>query len=160
MARKRCRATNPAPPKSLASSLSRFRRIVLGWDYVRLFSEFSESAAPPIPSTRESEGGLKRARNSYENFDEYLGVLEPLLFEEVKAQIVQQYKEVINGDDDSHYRAAVAKCTESDGFYKVDLVIVDVSREEVSENDLLILSDEKVCLFFKFLEAKRCLLFS
>jgi hypothetical protein len=33
--------------------------------------------------------GLKYAKNSYASVAEYLGVFEPLLFEEVKAQIVQ-----------------------------------------------------------------------
>ena len=33
--------------------------------------------------------GLRRVKNTYDSVAEYLGVFEPLLFEEVKAQIVQ-----------------------------------------------------------------------
>lgn len=33
--------------------------------------------------------GLKKVKNTYVDVDDYLGTFEPLLFEEVKAQIVQ-----------------------------------------------------------------------
>lgn len=32
---------------------------------------------------------LQRVKNTYDSVAEYLGVFEPLLFEEVKAQIIQ-----------------------------------------------------------------------
>lgn len=40
-------------------------------------------------------------------------------------------------------KGAVARCVEADGFYKVDVVVRDDFRDEVSENDLLILSEKE-----------------
>lgn len=123
-------ATNPSPS---SPSLSRFRRVVLGWDYLRLLKESKKRD--------KSGGGLKRAKNRYKDFEEYIGVLEPLLFEEVKSQIAQQSDE---DDDGGNWdKGAVARCTESDGFYRVDVVVRDDFRNQVSDNDLLILSERE-----------------
>ncbi|OAY80131.1 putative helicase MAGATAMA 3, partial [Ananas comosus] len=83
---------------------------------------------------------LKPVKNTYKDVDDYLRVFEPLLFEEVKAQIVQGRDEE---DETDWQKGAVASCTESDGFHKVSMAVLDDFREEVSENDLLLLSKEK-----------------
>ncbi|KAJ6852184.1 putative helicase MAGATAMA 3 [Iris pallida] len=125
-------ATSTASTVTATSSLSRFHRIVLGWDYIRLLKDSSKKnkskEKPAVP--------LKRAKSTYKDIDEYIGVLEPLLFEEVKAQITQQ-------DDEGVVwrRAAIASCVEYDAFHKVALVAEDELREEVSENDLLLVMD-------------------
>lgn len=41
-------------------------------------------------------------------------------------------------------KGIVASCTESEGFHKVSMAVLDDFREMVSENDLLLLSKEKV----------------
>lgn len=37
--------------------------------------------------------GLKQVKNTYKDVDDYLATFEPLLFEEVKAQIIQKKDE-------------------------------------------------------------------
>nr|CAD1824573.1 unnamed protein product [Ananas comosus var. bracteatus] len=126
---------SPSPSSSLSSSssssLNRFHRIVLSWDYVRLVAESKKKNAPE---------DLKPVKNTYKDVDDYLRVFEPLLFEEVKAQVVQGRDEE---DETDWQKGAVASCTESDGFHKVSMAVLDDFREEVSENDLLLLSKEK-----------------
>lgn len=51
-------------------------------------------------------------------------------------------------DETDWQKGAVASCTESDGFHKVSMAVLDDFREEVSENDLLLLSKEKVYICF------------
>lgn len=96
---------------SPASTTDRFLKIVLSWDYLRIVADskvHSNPSAPTngtaitpdgIPEPSPSPGwggqganqakGLQHVKNSYASVDEYLGVFEPLLFEEVKAQILQ-----------------------------------------------------------------------
>ncbi|KAJ3675167.1 hypothetical protein LUZ60_004209 [Juncus effusus] len=112
------------------SSLARFHKVVLGWDYVRLLSDSEK---------RKPSESLQPVKNTYKDFEDYIGVFEPLLFEEVKSQIVQGNKE----DETDWQKGAVATCTESEGFHKVSMAVLDDFREEVSENDLLLLSKQK-----------------
>ncbi|XP_044457505.1 probable helicase MAGATAMA 3 isoform X3 [Triticum aestivum] len=58
---------------SAASTMDRFHKIVLSWDYLRLVAD-----AKGADQTK----GLQRVKNSYASVAEYLGVFEPLLFEE------------------------------------------------------------------------------
>lgn len=128
--------------------------------------------------------GLGRVKNTYASVAEYLAVFEPLLFEEVKAQIVQGRSDEeeggwVGGAPDfvlppqfavglfnsvcvcvccfslpcvsvwaeagqDWQKGIVASCTESEGFHKVSMAVLDDFREMVSENDLLLLSKEKV----------------
>lgn len=93
---------------STTSTMDRFQKIVLSWDYLRLIAESKVHAhqphhtchSPDIPSkslTFSGHGGqggkqakvLQHVKNTYVSVAEYLGVFEPLLFEEVKAQIIQ-----------------------------------------------------------------------
>ncbi|ONK60305.1 uncharacterized protein A4U43_C08F16750 [Asparagus officinalis] len=127
-------AIEKSKPANLApSTLSRFKRIVLGWDYLHLLRESNKR-------DRAGGRGLKRVKNSFEDLDEYIKVFEPLLFEEVKAQITQQNDEEEESNWDS---GGIAKCVESEGFHMVDLVVQDAFQGEVSENDLLILSEKE-----------------
>jgi len=41
-------------------------------------------------------------------------------------------------------RGAVGSCTESEGFHKLSVAVEDNFQDNVSENDLLLLSKEKV----------------
>lgn len=119
--------------------------------------------------------------------EEYIGVFEPLLFEEVKALILQGRDE--EGafsldlgfrnlryrvcflffffffsipwiswvtDETDWQKGAVASCAETDGFHNISLAVLDEFRERVSENDLLLLSKEKVefSLFFVQIDMK------
>lgn len=92
-----------------SSSFGRFYKVVLGWDYLRLLSDskvlfsqnFSFSSSFFLncfnfclicalqEQNRKQPEGLKAVKNTYANFNEYIRVFEPLLFEEIKAQIVQ-----------------------------------------------------------------------
>ncbi|CAA6663788.1 unnamed protein product [Spirodela intermedia] len=112
--------------------LSRFHKIVLGWDYLRLLRESSASRDA-------SASVLKRIKGTYCDVDDYLGIFEPLLFEEVKAHIVQVKDEEVT----EWQKGAIVSCEEANGFHMVSVAILDEFREEVSENDLLILSKEK-----------------
>ncbi|XP_020583755.1 probable helicase MAGATAMA 3 [Phalaenopsis equestris] len=121
-----------APANSFSiTKLSRFQRIVLGWDYIRLLRESGKN------NGRE---GLKHVKNTFDSVEDYIGVFEPLILEELKSQIVQ-------GKDDEEasdwQRGAVASFQEVDEFHKLSLAVLDDFRENVSENDLLLLSKEK-----------------
>jgi senataxin len=41
-------------------------------------------------------------------------------------------------------RGAVGSCTESEGFHKLSVAVEDNFQDNVSENDLLLISKEKV----------------
>ncbi|GJT59549.1 hypothetical protein Tco_1003082 [Tanacetum coccineum] len=71
------------------SCLRRFYQIVLGWDYYHLCKELDKNSDSKIQSQYEKKLGLKKVKDTYKNVDEYIATFEPLLFEEVKAQIVQ-----------------------------------------------------------------------
>lgn len=49
-------------------------------------------------------------------------------------------------------KGAVASCAETDGFHRVSLAVLDEFREQVSENDILLLSKEKVEFTVFFVE--------
>ncbi|VAI54735.1 unnamed protein product [Triticum turgidum subsp. durum] len=123
---------------SPASTTDRFLKIVLSWDYLRIVAD-SKGA--------DKAKGLQHVKNSYASVDEYLGVFEPLLFEEVKAQILQGRRNEEEEEEDEvgldWQRAAVASCAESEGFHKLSMVVSDGLRDSVCENDLLLLSKEK-----------------
>nr|GFB21433.1 hypothetical protein [Tanacetum cinerariifolium] len=71
------------------SFLRRFYQIVLGWDYYHLRKELDKNSDSKIQGQYEKKLGLKKVKDTYKNVDEYIATFEPLLFEEVKAQIVQ-----------------------------------------------------------------------
>ncbi|KAL5216782.1 hypothetical protein ABZP36_008183 [Zizania latifolia] len=116
------------------STMDRLHKIVLSWDYLRLVAD-SKGA--------EQTKGLRRVKNTYSSVAEYLAVFEPLLFEEVKAQIVQGHSDEEEEAGLGWQKGIVASCSESEGFHKVSMAVLDDFREIVSENDLLLLSREK-----------------
>ncbi|PSS19095.1 Helicase [Actinidia chinensis var. chinensis] len=117
------------------ASVLRFYKIVLGWDYLRLLKE-SDKNSKKIGNG--SDLGLREVKDTYKDVDDYLATFEPLLFEEVKAQIVQ-------GKDDEEKAAwklvLTNQCNEADGFYLPTIILEDV--ESVSQNDLLLLSEKQ-----------------
>ncbi|KAG2634775.1 hypothetical protein PVAP13_2NG309409 [Panicum virgatum] len=124
-----------ASSTSATSTLDRFQKIVLSWDYLRLVAESKGS---------KQGKGLQRVKDTYESVSEYLSVFEPLIFEEVKAQIVQGRSNEEEGDAALDWqRVAVGLCAESEGFHKFSMAVENEFRETVSENDLLLLSKEK-----------------
>ncbi|KAM3296072.1 hypothetical protein ACQJBY_038427 [Aegilops geniculata] len=127
-------SSTPSP----ASTTDRFLKIVLSWDYLRIVAD-SKGA--------DKAKGLQHVKNSYASVEEYLGVFEPLLFEEVKGQILQGRRNEEEEEEDEvgldWQRGAVASCAESEGFHKLSMVVSDGLRDSVCENDLLLLSKEK-----------------
>ncbi|KAL6652887.1 hypothetical protein ACP70R_011812 [Stipagrostis hirtigluma subsp. patula] len=121
---------------STAATMDRFHKIVLSWDYLRLVADAKAQGD-------KKAKGLKPVKDTYASVAEYLGVFEPLLFEEIKAQIVQGRSDEEEEAGLDWQRGAVASCTESEGFHKVSIVGVADFREIVSENDLVLLSKEK-----------------
>ncbi|KAJ0266368.1 DNA2/NAM7 helicase-like [Hirschfeldia incana] len=118
-----------------ASAVARFYKIVLGWDYKQLTKEKERE------NRRDSEGKLSVVKNTFKDADDYIETFEPLLFEEVKAQILH------NQDTEE---ASVCKmrlvmeCSEADGFH-ILLVTYGYEEEEcLAPNDLLLLSKEYV----------------
>ncbi|XP_058098947.1 probable helicase MAGATAMA 3 isoform X2 [Magnolia sinica] len=118
-----------------ASQLARFQRIVLSWDYLRLLKEHSQKKGAAASS------GLKRVKATYKDVADYMNVFEPLLFEEVKAHIVQGRD---NEENPECYKGVVVSCVEdANGFHMVSMGVKSEVTEEISENDLLLLSNEK-----------------
>ncbi|XP_051146764.1 probable helicase MAGATAMA 3 isoform X2 [Andrographis paniculata] len=118
------------------SCVLRFYKIVLGWDYLRLVKESDRNFDKNASEGRYS--GLKEVKNTYKDVDDYLGTFEPLLFEEVKAQILQQKDEE---EETEWQQAIVAECSEIDGFHLPMVICSD--EDTISQNDLLLLSTKK-----------------
>ncbi|XP_071697081.1 probable helicase MAGATAMA 3 [Rutidosis leptorrhynchoides] len=115
--------------------LHRFYKIVLGWDYLRLIDESSKKG-----EKNEKKLGLKKVKDTYKDVDDYLATFEPLLFEEVKAQIVRGKDDEDEGGTEWKL-GVVAQCHETDGFYLPEVYGEDWGS--VSQNDLLLLSKKK-----------------
>ncbi|KAI3770289.1 hypothetical protein L6452_01416 [Arctium lappa] len=117
--------------------LHRFYKIVLGWDYLRLLKE-SSSKKSKNTSVNEKSLGLKHVKDTYKDVDDYLSTFEPLLFEEVKAQIVQGKNE----EEETEWKMGmVIQCHETDGFHLPEVFGEDWGS--VSQNDLLLLTKKK-----------------
>ncbi|CAN6438865.1 unnamed protein product [Victoria cruziana] len=118
--------------------ISRFHKIVLSWDFVQLLSESSDASSN---KRKKVEGGslvLQKVKHAFNDVDEYISIFEPLLFEEVKAQIVQG-----SGEEGEWDVGAVVAVDESNGFHIVSLVVKPEFGEDMSDNDLILLSREK-----------------
>ncbi|KAL2454450.1 putative helicase MAGATAMA 3 [Abeliophyllum distichum] len=116
----------------------RFYKIVLSWDYLRLLKESNKKNF----NKKTADGsalGLKEVKGSYKDVDDYLSTFEPLLFEEVKAQIVQGKDEE---DETEWQQAIIAECSEVNGFHLPMVICSDA--KSISQNDLLLLSNKKV----------------
>ncbi|XP_027774105.1 probable helicase MAGATAMA 3 isoform X1 [Solanum pennellii] len=122
----------------------RFYKIVLSWDYLRLIKESDRKKGK---WDDDNALVLKKAKNSYKDVQDYLATFEPLLFEEVKAQIIQGKK-----DDEEAYlclgivetlwmKAVTVGCSEIDGFHFPMISCSDA--ESIQQNDLLLLSNKE-----------------
>ncbi|KAL0648656.1 hypothetical protein Bca4012_046947 [Brassica carinata] len=118
-----------------ASAVARFHKIILGWDYKQLAKENERK------NRKDSKGKLSVVKSTYKDADDYFETYEPLLFEEVKAQILQ------NQDVEE---ASVCKmrlvmeCSEADGFHILLVTYEHEEDESLAPNDLLLLSIEDV----------------
>nr|POF00480.1 putative helicase magatama 3 [Quercus suber] len=121
------------------SPMLRFYRIVLGWDYFRLLKESCKNK----DKEKAADGaiGLKEVKDNYKDMEDYISTFEPLIFEEIKAQITQR----TNEDEVSEWeRRLVVECNEVDGFHLPAVTYAaDNAKESISHNDLLLLSKEK-----------------
>ncbi|XP_042040574.1 probable helicase MAGATAMA 3 isoform X3 [Salvia splendens] len=107
-----------------------FYKIVLSWDYNLILEEAQRQPKRAL--------GVKKVENKYKNVEEYLGTFEPLLFEEVKANIARDKDE---DEERVCQEAMVAECGEVNGFHLP--MIICSEPEKVSENDLLLVSNKK-----------------
>ncbi|CAL5358399.1 unnamed protein product [Camellia sinensis] len=118
------------------ASVLRFYKIVLSWDYLRLIQD---SGPKNRKNIEDGSGlGLREVKNTYKDVDDYLATFEPLLFEEVKAQILQKKDD----EEKAEWQLVLTnKCNETDGFHLPTIILVDVGS--VSQNDLLLLSEKQ-----------------
>ncbi|KAK4476866.1 hypothetical protein RD792_016030 [Penstemon davidsonii] len=117
----------------------RFYKIVLSWDYLRILNEYKQNSDKKNVSGSGVE--LKEVKNTYKDVDEYLDTFEPLLFEEVKAQIVQVKEE----EEGTEWKAAIiTECSEINGFHLPMVIRDDKDAVSISQNDLVLLSTKMV----------------
>ncbi|KAH9752049.1 putative helicase MAGATAMA 3 [Citrus sinensis] len=84
--------------------------------------------------------GLREVKDTYKDVDDYLATFEPLLFEEVKAQIIQKKDE----EEVQEWKLRlVMECGEADGFHLPSVTYEADEVESISPNDLLLLSKEE-----------------
>ncbi|XP_034220334.1 probable helicase MAGATAMA 3 isoform X6 [Prunus dulcis] len=125
-----------------AAPIARFHKIVLGWDYYGLLTELTKNEKK---NKKKNKGeiddglGMGKVKDTYKDVDDYISTYEPLLFEEVKAQIIQSKDEnqLLNPK-----RNLVVACTEVDGFHLATLTYEKSDmddKEAISQNDLLLL---------------------
>lgn len=119
------------------ASFVRFCKIILGWDY---FGLLTEAAKQKKERGKGGGSGLRQVKNTYKDVDDYLATFEPLLFEEVKAQIIQK-------KDDEEVTEwvlrLVVECNESEGFLLPSVTYGDDEGEKIVQNDLLLLSEDQ-----------------
>ncbi|KAJ0236644.1 helicase MAGATAMA 3 [Hirschfeldia incana] len=125
-----------------ASAISRFHKIILGWDYKQLINENERK------NKKDTKAKLSVVKNTYKDVDDYYETFEPLLFEEVKAQILR------NQDAEEAPESIlrmVVECSEADGFHVLLVTYKGADRDEekkenklLAQNDLLLLSKEQV----------------
>ncbi|XP_004230529.1 probable helicase MAGATAMA 3 [Solanum lycopersicum] len=114
----------------------RFYKIVLSWDYLRLIKESDRKKGK---GDDDNALVLKKAKNSYKDVQDYLATFEPLLFEEVKAQIIQGKKD--DEEETLWMKAVTVGCSEIDGFHFPMISCSDA--ESIQQNDLLLLSNKE-----------------
>ncbi|CAN7141803.1 unnamed protein product [Brassica rapa subsp. narinosa] len=118
-----------------ASAVARFHKIVLGWDYKQLAKENERK------NRKDSKGKLSVVKSTYKDADDYFETYEPLLFEEVKAQILQNQ----DAEEASVCKMRlVMECSEADGFHILLVTYEHEEEEYLAPNDLLLLSIEEV----------------
>ncbi|CAK7328439.1 unnamed protein product [Dovyalis caffra] len=121
------------------ASFIRFCKIILGWDYFGLLTEAAQKQKKL--SGKGGDSGLKQVKNTYKDVDDYLATFEPLLFEEVKAQIIQKK------DDEEvteWVMRLVVECNEAEGFLLPSVTYGgDDEDQKMVQNDLLLLSEDQ-----------------
>ncbi|KAH9626455.1 hypothetical protein KSS87_004956 [Heliosperma pusillum] len=124
--------------KEEEACFTRFYKIVLSWDYFNL----SKSSKKSSKGVDKKEDELKKVKDTYTDVDDYFRTFEPLLFEEVKAQIVQTNDE--EEETSMEQKLCLTKeCSELDGFHFPVVMFLPEERESISQNDLLLLSNDK-----------------
>ncbi|XP_074282276.1 putative helicase MAGATAMA 3 [Silene latifolia] len=119
--------------KEEEACFTRFYKIVLSWDYFNL-------SKPSKKASKADE--LKKVKDTYTDVDDYFATFEPLLFEEVKAQIVQTNDEEETSTMEQKL-CLIKECSELDGFHFPVVIFLPEERESISQNDLLLLSNDK-----------------
>ncbi|KAG8647199.1 probable helicase MAGATAMA 3 isoform X2 [Manihot esculenta] len=125
------------------ASFIRFCKIVLGWDYFALLREADKEKQKERrkKGNESATSGLREVKNTYKDVDDYLATFEPLLFEEVKAQIIQKKDdEEVN----EWVMRLVVEYNEAEGFLLPAVTYADDEGEKISQNDLLLLSREQI----------------
>ncbi|KAJ4840676.1 hypothetical protein Tsubulata_022591 [Turnera subulata] len=124
--------------KQEEASYIRFCKIILGWDY---FALLKESDKKRNKSDNGADSSISQVKNTYKDIEDYLATFEPLLFEEVKAQIIQ------TKDDEEVTEwtmRLVMEWNEADGFLMPAVTYSDDEGEKISQNDVLLLSKEQI----------------
>ncbi|KAH9325859.1 hypothetical protein KI387_006037, partial [Taxus chinensis] len=114
---------------------ARLQKIVLSWDYFQLFKT---SKARNIKND-EGSTALRKVSSSFKDINDYLSVFEPLLLEEIKAQIIRGGEEPGAMDPQA---VLSESCEKANEFYTAT-IRVETSKD-FGENDLLLLSKEKL----------------
>ncbi|XP_073133185.1 probable helicase MAGATAMA 3 [Henckelia pumila] len=116
----------------------RFYKIVLSWDYLRILKESKKWSHDKKIIGEGGVAGLKKVKDTYTDVDDYFNTFDPLIFEEVKAQISQ-------GEDEEEattwQQAIIAECSDVNGFHLPTVICSDT--DAISQNDLLLLSTKK-----------------
>ncbi|KAJ4847368.1 putative helicase MAGATAMA 3 [Turnera subulata] len=124
--------------KQEEASYIRFCKIILGWDY---FALLKESDKKRNKGDNGADSSISQVKNTYKDIEDYLATFEPLLFEEVKAQIIQ------TKDDEEVTEwtmRLVMEWNEADGFLMPAVTYSDDEGEKISQNDVLLLSKEQI----------------
>ncbi|XP_050228879.1 probable helicase MAGATAMA 3 [Mercurialis annua] len=123
------------------ASFARFCKIILGWDYFSLLKENEKEKKKERGKSDYGSRGLRKVKNTYEDVDDYLQTFEPLLFEEVKAQIIQRKDDEVT----ELKMRLVVECNEVDGFLFPEVSFgEDENEKSISQNDLWLLSRDKI----------------
>ncbi|KAI3882740.1 hypothetical protein MKW92_002989 [Papaver armeniacum] len=125
--------------------LTRFNKIVLSWDYFSLLPNLKDKKKKLKISKEDAKKlGLKKVKKSYKTVDDYIKTFEPLLFEEVKAQIIQGKSKDDDDDVGVSKFGCISSYTEADGFHLPMVVFEAEEDDRIAENDLLLVTEHQV----------------
>ncbi|KAI3853074.1 hypothetical protein MKX03_020069 [Papaver bracteatum] len=125
--------------------LTRFNKIVLSWDYFSLVPNLKDKKKKIKLSKEDAKKlGLKKVKKSYKTVDDYIRTFEPLLFEEVKAQIIQGKSKDDDDDVGVSKFGCISSYTEADGFHLPMVVFEAEEDDRIAENDLLLVTEHQI----------------
>ncbi|RZC44139.1 hypothetical protein C5167_037097 [Papaver somniferum] len=125
--------------------LCRFNKIVLSWDYFSLLPNLKDKKKKLKISKEDAKKlGLKKVKKSYKTVDDYIKTFEPLLFEEVKAQIIQGKSKDDDDDVGVSKFGCISSYTEADGFHLPMVVFEAEEDDRIAENDLLLVTEHQI----------------